>query len=410
MRLLGKFVLAAGLTIATALPALADGSLMIVGGELRFDNAQIWQKMVDLSGGEGARIAVIGAASSSPQKNGQLAVDTFDKYGADAFLVPLSPKQGKFDVDYRTVREDPRWVEEIAKSGGVYFIGGAQERITQSLLEDDGSDSPLLAAIRRLYADGGMVGGTSAGAAIMSDPMFRDAQDVFKIMKDGMKMGQEIDHGLGFMPKDWFVDQHFLARGRFARSLVAMRDLGFVHGIGVDENTAALVTDGSELEVLGYRGVVYMDLADATWQKEGLFNLKNARLSYLDHGDRMNLRTLEVTPSPQKLADLAVDPNDPDYEPYYTDYQFFPDMLGSWALYDLMVNLVDNTNKSADGLAMRKTGPDARVEGGYAFHFYQGPDTHGWYTGSFGAEDYTSLNIHLDISPVTVVPSLTKAN
>lgn len=404
--LAGSIAGAALLTVAvSAAPAAAAGSLVIVGGALRYENDAVWQRMVDLGGGQGAKVAVIAAASGNPQKYGTLAVEEFASHGAEAFLVPLSPREGKFDRAYTEVRQDPEWVARVKDADVVWFTGGAQERIVKALLED-GKDSPLMAAIRDVYARGGVIGGSSAGAAVMSDPMFRDAQDVFHVMANGLTMGEEIDRGLGFMPQGWFVDQHFLTRGRFARSLVAMRDLGLPYGIGVDEDTAAVVTDGTALEVIGYKGVVFMDMSDATWSKDGPFNVKNVKLSYLDRGDRMDLTTRQVTPSEAKASDLKVDPNAADFDPYYGDYQFVPDMLGNTALLDVMANLVDNKHAEAHGLAFRRTAPDAPFEGGYAFRFYRGADTLGWYTGKFGGEDYTVTNIHLDVTPVTIAPDL----
>lgn len=405
----GAVLLGLGLT-ATAAPAAAAGSLVIIGGALRYENDQVWQRIVDLAGGQGARVAVIAAASGNPQKYGKLAVEEFTSHGAEPVLIPLSPREGKFDRAYTEVREDAEWVKTVRDADAVYFTGGAQERIVKALLTDDGQDSPMMTAIRDVYARGGVIAGSSAGAAIMSDPMFRDAQDAFKVLDEGLTQGEEIDRGLGFMPDGWFVDQHFLTRGRFARSLVAMRDLSFPYGIGVDEDTAAVVTDGKALEVIGYRGVVFMDMSDATWEKDGPFNVKNVRLSYLDRGDRLNLETRTVTPSGTKASDLHVDPNAADFDPYYTDYQFVPDMLGNSALLDVMAKLVDNKNPEAHGIAFRRPAPDAPLDGGYAFRFYRGADTHGWYTGAFGGEDYTVVNIHLDVAPVTVRPDLVPVN
>ncbi len=132
----------------------------------------------------------------------------------------------------------------------------------------------------------------------MSRVMFRDAPNVLRTLFHGVRMGKEIDYGLGFLNENWFVDQHCLVWGRFGRSLVAMHDQGLKLGIGVDENTALIVTGGNNLEVVGFRGAVVIDLRQATSDpllKD--FNLRNARLSYLDRGDRLNLRTVEVTPS-----------------------------------------------------------------------------------------------------------------
>ncbi len=80
-----------------------------------------------------------------------------------------------------------------------------------------------------------------------------------------------------------------------------MQSQGLKYGIGVDENTALIVTGGSHVEVLGDRGAVVMDLSQASVdQNIKQFNLKNCRLSYLDSGDEFDLTTLAVTPAPRE--------------------------------------------------------------------------------------------------------------
>ena len=64
---------------------------------------------------------------------------------------------------------------------------------------------------------GGVVAGSSAGAAVMSRMMFREARSVLRTLENGVQMGKELAPGLGFLDPSWFVDQHCLARGRFAR-------------------------------------------------------------------------------------------------------------------------------------------------------------------------------------------------
>ena len=69
-----------------------------------------------------------------------------------------------------------------------------------------------------VYRRGGVVVGTSAGAAVMSHIMYRDARNVLETLNKGVSMGHEIAYGLGFLDATWFVEQHSLTRGRFARA------------------------------------------------------------------------------------------------------------------------------------------------------------------------------------------------
>jgi cyanophycinase len=90
--LLGSLVLSPGPASAADEKAAAPkGTLVIAGGALRADNAQVWQKIVDLAGGRGARIAVFPTAAGNPERSGRFLAETLERYGASAFVVPLAP-------------------------------------------------------------------------------------------------------------------------------------------------------------------------------------------------------------------------------------------------------------------------------------------------------------------------------
>ncbi len=384
----------------------AQPSLVIIGGALRYDNAEVFNRMIQLSGGEGANICVFPTASGSPEKNGQRSVDAFKAFGANPIFIPVAVKN--LDVDYSEAVKDPALVQQVKNCTGIYFIGGDQGRITQALYSPTGERTPMLDAIWEVFNKGGMIGGSSAGAAIMSTTMFKDAVDVLSTMKLGVEEGSSIDRGLGFIGSDVFIDQHFLTRGRFARALVAMLQKGYKLGIGVDENTALVVTpaDGN-VEVIGYKGAMVLDLAEAvTDSKIAEFNLQNAKLTYLDRGDRYNFVSRTVTPSQTKLDDLTVDPNDPDYEPYNIEAVFTADILENTAVLDLMAYLIDSVNKEAIGLAFSEADGIVKPDLGFKFRFYIREDSIGYYTGAFGGEDYTVENIHLDITPIEMTTPL----
>ena len=110
-----------------------QGTLVIIGGGLRADNAEVWQRIVTLSGGKGARIAVLASASINPEKSGQSIISKLNQYGADAFFVPLGVKLP--NSNYRKAAEDPAIVAQIKSASGIYFAGGDQGRITQALLQ-----------------------------------------------------------------------------------------------------------------------------------------------------------------------------------------------------------------------------------------------------------------------------------
>lgn len=367
------------------------GNLVIIGGGLRADNAEVWQRIVNLAGGKGARIAVFGSASGNPEKAGQSIINKLNQYGASAFFVPLGVTLP--DSDYRRAAEDPEIVALIHSATGVYFAGGDQARITQALVRPNGSKTAALEAVWDVYRDGGVIAGSSAGAAIMSTTMFYDAKSTLDMLKMGVHDGKEIAPGLGFIGDDVFIDQHLLVRGRFARMIPVMLKKGYQIGLGIDENSAMVVDAKHNVEIIGYSGALLIDLSNAITDRgvKG-FNISNAAISYLDRGDKFNLVTRAYTPSPDK-ADNELDPNQPDMrEPVFTN-----DILGNNAVLDLMVNLIDNAQQEAIGIAFgnpRDPYPDL----GFEFRFSKTVNSVG-YT-STEVEAYSVLKLRLDIRPI----------
>jgi cyanophycinase len=288
----------------------------------------------------------------------------------------------------------------------VFFTGGDQARIVDTL-RPGGEESPLLVAIRELQQRGGVVAGTSAGAAIMSRTMFRDPASVITLMKGPLRPGQDIDAGLGFAHSDLFVDQHFLARGRIGRMLALMHARGMTLGLGVEEDGAA-VLQGDRIEVLGIGGALLVDLTDAASDpKLGAFNVANARLTLLGNGDRYDLRTRTLLPSLAKLEGERIDPRAADFKPYNEDAPFALDVLAGGVVVDRMVRIVDGKATESRGLAFDAS-PDAAVprDLGFEFRFFRRPDTLGWYDPVASADAYTIANIRLDVVPVRVAQPL----
>ncbi|GGC81456.1 cyanophycinase [Undibacterium terreum] len=373
--------------------AKTKGSLVIIGGALRIDNVPVWQRIVNLAGGKGARIAVFPTAAANPERSGQATIDVLNGYGAQAFLVPLSAKFPS--TDFRSVARDTVLAATVRSAGGAYFVGGDQGRITQALLEPNGGRTPLLQAVWDMYRSGGVVAGSSAGAAIMSETMFYDAKEVLPTLQQGITDGKEIAPGLGFIGSEVFVDQHLIVRGRFARMIPAMLKKNYKLGLGVDENTAMVINPQHELEVLGYKGVIVVDLAEAkTDPKQQYFNIQNAKLSYLDRGDKFNFHTRHLTVA----ADKEKGKVDPD-RPYYEDVKYYADVLGNTAVVDLMQKLVDSRQQQVTGLAFGSP-QSAMPELGFEFLFKRTPESLGYFSSASGAEAYTVMNIRLDIRPV----------
>ena len=377
---------------APAAPTLPKGSLVIAGGAVRGDNAAIWQRVVQLAGGPGARIAVLPSASANPARAGAYLVAGLKQYGAEGFVVPLSVRMK--DRDYKRDAEDETLARSIREAGGVYFSGGDQALITQALVRPDGTRTAVLQAIWDVYERGGVIAGTSAGAAIMSSTMFYDAKTVFGTLSEGVN-GRELTAGLGFIGDEIFVDQHLLARGRFARMLPAMLKKGYKLGIGIDENSAVIITGRRQVEVVGYQGALLVDLTQAKVDKAVKdFNLSNARLSYLDRDDRYDLATRLYTPSADKVEG-KVDPE----KPYLREPVYSTEVLGHNTILILMSKLVDNSETQAVGIAI--AGPlDPRQDLGFEFKLTRDAGTTGYSSATMDA--YTVLNMRLDVRPLQI--------
>ncbi len=404
--MLGLAVLASPTTAAERLDDEAvAGSLVIIGGSERFDHKEYWDEIVTLAGGPGSKIAVLPTANGDPIRKGGWVVSALNKAGADAFVVPLAWR--KVTQPPSEIAEDPEWVNRVREATGVFMIGGEQERIVKALQSPEGRPTPMLEAMWHVYRRGGVIAGTSAGAAVMSRVMFRDTESVLQTMLTGVRMGKELDRGLGFLDSEWFVDQHLLVRGRFARAIVAMHDQKFKYGLGVDENSAVVVRGGTDVKVIGYKGALVFDLSHAEHDETlGKFNLKNVRLTYLDRGDRFNLKTFEVTPAAEKLEDEKLDPTSENFRPFYKRKMFYNDILSNTTVVDLMGRLIDSVQSEAIGLAF--DGDQARSESvdGFEFRFVRDDNSLGWYTEAFGGDDYTVLNIRLDIRPIRITGPL----
>ncbi len=134
------------------------GSLVIIGGSERFRDRELWDTIVELAGGDGAKIAGFPtAASGQPVKSCAKLVQTLNRAGADAFIAPVA--WSEVDRDVSEAVFDPELVERVRSATGVYFVGGAQGRIVDALLDDNKERTPMLDAIWEVYRRGGVIAG-----------------------------------------------------------------------------------------------------------------------------------------------------------------------------------------------------------------------------------------------------------
>jgi cyanophycinase len=392
--------------VAQSASASQPGAVVPIGGALRDDNAAIWSRIVQLAGGPGARFVVLATAAGDPDAAAARIIANLQRHGAAAEHLRVSPRIAGQDV--AAAVSDPALIARLDAAQGVFMAGGEQARLLDAL-QPRGQASPLLAALKRVVVRGGVVAGTSAGAAVMSDWVFRDMPDVLAAMQSPLKAGEHIDRGFALTPPDVAVDQHFLKRGRIGRLLPLLQQQGLPFGIGVEEDSAAIVR-GHAVEAIGARGVLVVDLRDAASDATlGAFNLRGARLSYLAHGDRYDLNSRVLHTSPAKSKGSRVDPNAPGHKGYFGGAMFYPDMLGDFTIVNAMARLVDSNQREALGLAFA-AGPnreqaDSRL--GFEWRLSIGPDTVA-HAGNPG-DDYTVAQVRLDVRPVRMAWPLYQA-
>ncbi|NJN58685.1 MAG: cyanophycinase [Leptolyngbyaceae cyanobacterium SL_5_9] len=255
------------------------GQLVIIGGaEDKEGDCIILREFVRCAGGVNARIAVLTAATSLPGEVGNQYIRIFERLGVEEVCV--------IDTECREDSEHPDSIEKAERATGVFFTGGDQARITDLI-----KDTKLDRVIHRRYAEGIVVGGTSAGAAMMPDMMIVEGKSETNPSVDAVEMGP----GMGFLP-GVVVDQHFAQRGRLGRLISALVQQPAVLGFGIDENTAVIVT-GDEFEVVGQGAVTVVDESSTTHNNlEGLLRdeplaVCGVKLHILPHGYRFNLKT-----------------------------------------------------------------------------------------------------------------------
>ena len=378
----------------------SPGPVVALGGSVRFDNPVVWKRLVELAGGPGSRFAVMSMAAGRPERAATLAQQALQRAGARTDWVAVAPALK--DQDLAAAVRDPQWLQMVATSQAVFFTGGAQARIVDTL-QPGGQDSPLLQAVRALQARGGLVAGTSAGAAIMSQTMFRDAPFVTSVLKGVLRKGVEYAPGLGFAPQGLLIDQHFLKRGRIGRIIPLMLGSGDRLGLGVDEDSAALIHD-QEVEVLAGRGALLVELHAAKQGLEnGALSLQGARISLLEPGDRFHLETGRLQPSEAKLA-APVGFRAPNFDPTFEFDRYFMDILGDYAIVDAMIQLVDGPKQQVRGLAYTPLPrpSDGRRDLGFEFILTRDEHTRAWAPVGTGGDPYTIERVRLDIRPVRV--------
>lgn len=240
------------------------GRLLVIGGaeDPDEDNMRILPKLVEMAGGKKARVIICSSPSENPEEKVDTYGELFEKIGvAEVIGAPITE---------RNQAHEPELVKAAGRATAVFFTGGDQLRLTALI-----SGTEFCETIRsRLYGDGLVVAGTSAGAAAMSSVMIIGGPAEGTVKRQDVSLAP----GMGYW-RDTVVDTHFNQRGRVSRLMTIFAHNPNVLGIGIDENTALDLVPGDRFTVLG----------------EGVVMVFNGRVTHTNAPDAGDDQTLAIT-------------------------------------------------------------------------------------------------------------------
>lgn len=389
----------------------AHGRLVMVGGGLRAGTASIYESLVEAGNLlDGGKLGIIPAASTKPMQSSADFIRIMTTHGVAVDAIQVLPLAVRDDLATPETDEST-WAANAASESAaavirelqaIWFTGGDQSRITR-ILAPEGEPGPVLKALRSLYQAGGVIGGTSAGAAIQSETMILGGSSRgalrhgvgshYTSMKEQEEGPLLTGPGLGFFPHG-LIDQHFDRKGRLGRLIVALLDGGETGavGYGIDEDTA-LVYDAAEQRaaVRGSGSVVRVDVSEAVRTGEG--GIQGVRLSVLGDGDVIIWPGERVVVNAKKTATVSGEymelPHPVAGGPMDAYSNRLEDILGYLLADNKAAGEVVSSLRWRDGMRRDLT-------------FRQDERTRGYWATLDGTRDsYTVLEAILDIGPLT---------
>jgi cyanophycinase len=269
-------------------------TLLVIGGaEDRVGKATVLRRFVRLAGGRQADIVLIPTASSFQDEVTDSYTEVFTRLGAPAPRV-VNPAT-------RQDAHDPRAVALLDAATGIFMSGGSQLKLSQRF-----PGTPLGEALHRAHDRGAVIGGTSAGASIMSRFMI-------SMGDEGITPRQrhsQLSAGLGLLD-GVIIDQHFAQRARYGRLMSMVAASPDLLGIGIDEDTAIEVRNKRTFTVHGSGAVFVLDcraaLSDAPDARRGApLMVSGAVVHSLPAGATFDLAEVRLVDFVEKHPDVAV--------------------------------------------------------------------------------------------------------
>jgi cyanophycinase len=223
-----------------------EKSLIIIGGrEDKVGGKQILSEVARRVGG--GKLVVCTTATKEPDK-------MFAEY--ERIFRNLGLRHvWHLNINSRDEARDDKKCRILEDAAGIYFTGGDQLMLTSQM-----GDTPCYEMTRRVYEEGGVIAGTSAGASVMCETMMVSGNG-----DQSHRLGETIKMAAGFgLIGGVIIDQHFSERGRIGRLLGVIAQNPKNVGLGIDEDTALVVERGETFYVLGSGAVYVVDCTDVT--------------------------------------------------------------------------------------------------------------------------------------------------
>ena len=270
------------------------GVLMVIGGaEDKLGRRTVLTRFARLAGGTAGTVAVISTASALGDTVTEVYRAIFERLGV-AEVRGLRPES-------RAEADDPACAALLDDVTGVFMTGGNQTKLSSVV-----AGTRLGTAIRNAYEAGAVVGGTSAGASVVTTHMVSSGAEG-ATPKERMV---QLAAGLGLID-GLIVDQHFSQRNRYGRLLALVAHSPALLGIGVDEDTAMVITENRYLEVVGKGAVTIFDGSRMTTRAYAAKRtqplvVSNVVLHSLPAGERFDIRTRTLLPDRRRPVDPEI--------------------------------------------------------------------------------------------------------
>ncbi len=291
------------------------GLLIAIGGaEDKTRERVILRYFLEAAGGSDASIVVLATASEMPE--------TGDRY-ADLFLALRAENVEVLKIETReeAIEAGPEAHDLLEYATGFFITGGSQLKLSSAL-----GGTEIAETVRRRHGAGMVVAGTSAGAALLSEHMIALGESGSTPRRRQVHLAK----GLGLAP-DLVIDQHFRRRDRLGRLLTALSYNPSPLGVGIDEDTAAIISGDGELAVLGAGAVMVVDASGMRFTDSHAIHrgqpiaMMGLKLDFLTTGCRYDLKSREgIAPPPMLHLTDPMDRRVPERPPVMTEPEEVP--------------------------------------------------------------------------------------